>query len=57
MEEFVLGYLGPEEKHVEQLLYETGLPISALMEALLQLEIKNYVRQPAKNYYSFIKFS
>lgn len=57
MEEFVLGYLGPEEKHVEQLLYETGLPISVLMELLLQLEIKDYVRQPAKNYYSFIKFS
>lgn len=57
VEEMVLEHLGPEMKHVEQLLYETGLPISDLLESLLQLEIKNYASQPSKNYYSYIKFS
>lgn len=57
VEKLVLEHLEPEVKHVEQLLCETGLPLSILLEALLQLEVKNYIRQPAKNYYSFIKFS
>lgn len=57
VEMLVLEHLEPEMKHVEQLLDETELPISVLMETLLQLEFKNYVRQPAKNYYSFIKIS
>ncbi len=57
VEKIVLDHLEAEAKHVEQLLWETGLPISVLAETLLHLEIKNYVRQPEKNYYTFINFS
>ena len=37
VEKLVLEHLEPEVKHVEQLLCETGLPLSILLEALLWL--------------------
>ena len=55
-EAYVYGFVGTDTKHLEQLLEETGLPVSDLLEILLQLELKKYVRQPIKNYYSAFHF-
>lgn len=50
-EAYVMEFIGSREIHLEALLEKTGMTISILMTILLQLEIKNYVVQPEKNYY------
>lgn len=50
-EQYVLQFITFDLIHLEQLLEKTNIPIGYLMTQLLQLEIKNCVEQPVKNYY------
>lgn len=50
-EQYVLQFITFDLIHLEQLLEKTNVPIGFLMTQLLQLEIKNYIEQPIKNYY------
>jgi DNA processing protein len=50
-EKIVYASLCLEPKHIEDIALRTGLPMDLLMERLLRLELKGYVRQTMKNYY------
>ncbi len=54
-EKIIYSCLSFQEKHIEEILGETGLTVSQAMIALLQLELKNYIYQPQKNYYARCK--
>jgi DNA processing protein len=44
-EQKVLGLLGPEESHIDEVIRRSGLPSSAVSVALLSLEMKRLIRQ------------
>lgn len=47
----VLGCIGPEVHHVDQLIQTSGLPPSRVLDALLTLELKGVVQQlPGQHY-------
>lgn len=50
-EQYVMQFITEDLIHLEQLLQKTNAPIGYLITQLLQLEIKNYIEQPVKNYY------
>ena len=50
-EKIVYASLCLEPKHVNDIASETGFTIDILMEQLLQLELKGYIKQTGKNYY------
>lgn len=54
-EEYVLQFLTVDLIHLEILLEKTNAPIGFLMTQLIQLEIKNYIEQPVRNYYKIKK--
>ncbi|MBH1941977.1 DNA-protecting protein DprA [Mobilitalea sibirica] len=47
----VYACLSLEPKHIEEIALETNLPLDALMEQLVLLELQGFVRQAMKNYY------
>ncbi len=49
-EEYVMQFLTVDLVHLEVILEKTKAPIGFLVSQLLQLEIKNYIEQPIKNY-------
>lgn len=50
-EKIVYASLSLEEKHIEQISYETGFAINEVMEVVLSLEMKEYIIQTEKNHY------
>ncbi len=48
----IYQYLELEPKHLGDILEFTNLPVNQAICALLRLELKNYIIQPMKNYYS-----
>lgn len=41
-----------EPKHIEEIAIRTGLPMDRLMEQLLILELRGFIKQTMKNYYA-----
>lgn len=52
-EKIVYACLSFFPKHMNEIAGETNLSIVDLTETLLQLELKNYIRQVRKNYYEY----
>ncbi len=50
-EEIVYASLCLDPRHIEEIAHLTGLSLEVLMEQLLLLELRGYVRQTMKNYY------
>ena len=50
-EKIVYACLSLHPKHIEQIAAETGIQIPDLIGLLFELEMKQYIRQPMKNYY------
>ncbi|NLK27958.1 MAG: DNA-protecting protein DprA [Clostridiales bacterium] len=50
-ERIVYDCLGLEPKYIEEIAFETNLPIDQLMEHLLTLELKDIIDQTSRNYY------
>lgn len=50
-EKIVYDCLGLEPKSVEDIISETNLTVSECISILFRLELNNYVKQTAKNYY------
>lgn len=50
-DEMVYSRLCLVPKHVNQVIYESKLPLYLVMESLISLEKKGYIKQPHKNYY------
>lgn len=50
-EKIVYAILSLEPKHFEEIMYASKLSIHEVMQVLLNLELKNYIKQVAKNYY------
>jgi DNA processing protein len=50
-EKMVYANLSCIPKHVSQIVEQTGLNASEIMEVLLCLELKEYIKQTTKNYY------
>ncbi|MFT4146786.1 MAG: DNA-processing protein DprA [Mobilitalea sp.] len=50
-EKIVYASLCLEPKHVNEIAAETGFTLDLLMEQLLQLELRGYIKQTRKNYY------
>jgi DNA processing protein len=53
-EKIVYANLSLLPKHMNEIAGETNINISELTEILLNLELKNYIKQTRKNYYSYI---
>lgn len=53
-ENIVYASLSLLPKHMNEIAGETNLSITELTEILLNLELKNYIKQIRKNYYSYI---
>ncbi|MDF2590140.1 MAG: hypothetical protein K0S41_3981 [Anaerocolumna sp.] len=53
-EKIVYANLSLLPKHMNEIAGETKLSIIELTEILLNLELKNYIKQTRKNYYSYI---
>lgn len=53
-EKIVYACLSFLPKHMNEIAGETNLSIAELTEILMQLELKNYIRQVRKNYYEYI---
>ncbi len=53
-EKIVYACLSFLPKHMNEIAGETNLSIVELTEILMQLELKNYIRQVRKNYYEYI---
>ena len=51
-EKIVYACLGLQEKHIEQIYVETGISMSELTSLLFNMEMKHYIKQPLKNYYT-----
>lgn len=51
-EKMVYSQLLLEPKHINQLVLDTGMPAKELLNVLISLELKGYVRQSAKNYFA-----
>lgn len=51
-EKIIYSCLRLEPKQLEEILSETGLSVNQAMWGLMQLELKGYISQPQKNYYS-----
>lgn len=50
-EKIVYASLSLQPKHIGQIAEDTGIPLSELAYLLLELEIRHYIKQTAKNYY------
>lgn len=50
-EEMVYSQLLLEPKHINELVSDTGIPAVELVNILVSLDLKGYVRQPVKNYF------
>lgn len=50
-EEMVYSRLCLEPKHVSLIIEESGLSMQKVMEKLVSLDLKGYIKQPVKNYY------
>lgn len=50
-EKIVYASLSLQPKHIGRIAEDTGFPLSELAYLLLELEIKHYIKQTAKNYY------
>lgn len=50
-EEMVYSRLCLVPKHLNEVVNETNLPITEVMQTLISLEIKGYIKQPLKCYY------
>ncbi|MFQ9510415.1 MAG: DNA-processing protein DprA [Lachnospiraceae bacterium] len=53
-EKIIYACLSLEPKHIEDILLETGFPVSQVTAILLKLELKGYIDQPLKNYYTSV---
>jgi DNA processing protein len=53
-EKIVYASLDFNPKHVNEIAGETNFSIAELTEILLNLELKNYIKESRKNYYSYI---
>jgi DNA processing protein len=53
-EKIVYASLSFSPKHMNEIAGETNISIMELTEILLNLELKNYIKQIRKNYYSYI---
>ena len=53
-EKIVYACLSFLPKHMNEIAGETNLSIVELTEILMQLELKNFIRQVRKNYYEYI---
>lgn len=53
-EKMVYACLSLLPKHLNEIAGETNIEITSLTEILLKLELKNYIKQNRKNYYSYI---
>ena len=51
-EKIVYSVLRLEPKYIDNIIEETQLPIAEVMNVLMNLEIKGYVKQAKRNYYS-----
>ena len=50
-EKIVYACLSLRPKHVEELIEETGFSLSELTNLLFDMEMKQYIKQPLKNYF------
>lgn len=50
-EKIVYACLSLRPKHIEELQMETELPLPELTSLLFDMEMKNYIKQPLKNYF------
>lgn len=50
-EKLLYSCLGQEQKNLNQLIHELGLPAQVLMEQMISLEMKGLVQEITKNYY------
>lgn len=50
-EKIVYARLGLVPKHIDSIVYETGLPVERIMRIILNLEMKNIIRKTGNNYY------
>jgi DNA processing protein len=47
----VLGYLGSEPKHIDEIAIEAGMQIGTLSAQLLQMQLKGLVRNVGTQHY------
>lgn len=52
MEQLIIQKLELDAKGVDQLLEETGLTMSQLMEGILALQVRNAVQEVSRNRYA-----
>lgn len=50
-EKKIYAALSLEPKHIDQIMLETNMVMTQVIELLLKMELDGYVRQPMKNYY------
>lgn len=50
-EKIVYACLSLRPKHIEELMEETGISLPELTNLLFDMEMKNYIKQPLKNYF------
>ncbi len=50
-EKMVYSCLSLEAEYIDTIVGKTAMPVSAVLSALLALELKGYIKQPVKNYY------
>ncbi len=54
-EKIVYASLCLEPKHIEEIALQTGMTIDVLVEQLLALELKGYIKQIMRNYYIVVE--
>jgi DNA processing protein len=54
-EKIVYASLCLEPKHIEEIALQTGMTIDVLVERLLALELKGYIKQRMRNYYIVVE--
>ena len=52
-EKIVYASLSLQPKHIGQIARETNLPLPELTCLLLEMEMKHYIKQTAKNFYIY----
>ena len=50
-EKIVYACLSLRPKHIEELMEETGISLQELTNLLFDMEMKQYIKQPLKNYF------
>jgi DNA processing protein len=50
-EKIVYASVCSEPKHIEEIATQTGLPMDSLIEQLLLLELRGFIKQTSRNYY------